>query len=263
VAPLSLVAWSWLLACSPGDQAPEDLDGLLHFLWSSYDDGTDAELIDALDNLDVAIDGGVEPLSGTVSLLDDQERAEAGHVADVENEAGLHVVDPFDCSMAMLEAIVSYPDQDALKDILDEYERRFDGDRQAFLDGETDVLSWDVTYKASTLFASQYTAELRGGMRRVSATGLGQSAFGDFVLSRTALVEPATFEDDDGVFDQDRRVELWYLADSGQMIHVEALWRHMEAGVVNTGSDAIQDLIIDGLQDWAADTEQWCADGLP
>ena len=77
------------------------------------------------------------------------------------------------------------------------------------------------------------------------------------------LTEPATFTSGEGDFDQDYRIEVYYPPSEGRVVHVEALWRQMQAGFVDTDIDAIQDLILEAILDIDAAVGNDCVDGLP
>ena len=47
----------------------------------------------------------------------------------------------------------------------------------------------------------------------------------------------------------------------GAWVPLDILWRHMDAAAVNTDSETIQRLILNGLIDWDAQTATLCAEG--
>ena len=256
-------------ACTPLEPAPEELDGLLHFLWQQYDDGEPEELAEAVRNLHGLLDGDVLAggVSGEVSLLSADERAIAGVVVDgipAEKEAGLYLADPFEgCSVDDVEQIMTFLEQDLLYDQYDRYSRTNTSDAAAYLGRQTDRLTWDIEYAVTIPLAGQYDALVSGGVRRVEELGPDITPFGPFVLFRSALTAPATFATEDEVFDQDRRIQLFYAPDDGRLTHIEGLWRHMEAGLADTGSDTVRSLILSGIRDWEDETAAWCGQELP
>jgi hypothetical protein len=249
-------------ACKGVDPAPEDLEGLLHYLWNKYPEGSDAELVDALENLHLAIGGAdlEDTLDGGTESLTTEEVALAGldREVDPSEAVGLYIADPFPCDLDTAEAILISTEQDVLYDVFDDYERHYTTDLDAYLERQSATLLWEVTYTTSIPLAGPYTAELDAGVRRIE-----DSPLGDFLLTRSVLVEPAEFDDPGPVFDQDYRIELYYAPRSGTVIHVEALWRNMHAGLANTDSEAVQRFILNSLEDWDDQTAQWCEDGLP
>jgi len=259
---LSAAALFACTGCRGVDPAPEDLEGLLHYLWQKYPEGSDAELVDALENLDLAVDGAEleDTLDGATALLTDEEVALAGldREVDPSETAGVFIVDPFPCDIDTAETILISTEQDVLYDVFDDYERQYTTDLDAYLDRETPRLLWEVTYTTTIPLAGPYTADLAGGVWRIP-----DSPFGDFLLTRSVLVEPAVFERSDGVFDQDYRIELYYGPRDGTVIHVEALWRHMHAGLANTDSESVQRFILNSLEDWDDQTADWCENGIP
>jgi len=202
-----------------------------------------------------------------VSLLDDEERALIGNVVDgiePESEAGLYTADSMDsCSLAELEEIMAFLEQDLLFDHFDSYARSYTSDRAAYFDRTASRLTWDVAYSVTIPFAGRYDAETLGEARRVDDLGAASTPFGPFVIFRSALAAPATFDSDGNVFDQDRRIQLLYTPADGRLTHIEALWRHMEAGAVDTGSEVIRSLIVSGLHDWEDEAAAWCGEDLP
>ena len=62
-----------LLACRNIEPAPEDLDGLLHYLWENGRTGDDAQLAEAIENLDAAVGDFTETTDGVVSRLSTEE----------------------------------------------------------------------------------------------------------------------------------------------------------------------------------------------
>ncbi|MBW2257646.1 MAG: hypothetical protein JRI25_24035 [Deltaproteobacteria bacterium] len=233
-----------LLACSGCrgvNPAPEDLEGLLHYLWEKYPEGSDAELVDALDNLHLAIGGAdlEDTLDGSTAPLTDEEVALAGLDREVDptETVGLFIVDPFPCDVDTAEAILISTEQDVLYDVFDDYERTYTTDLDAYLERETSTLLWEVTYTTTIPMAGPYTADLAGGVRRIPHRTLG-----DFLLIRSVL---------------------FYGPRDGTVIHVEALWRNMHAGLANTDSEAVQRFILNSLEDWDDQTAHWCENGLP
>jgi len=257
IAPLLLA-----VACtSPGEPVPEDLEGLLHYLWAERLEGDDEDLATAVANLDAVVGGSTlaTPLTGRTEALTDEELATADldREVDPSEAVGMTLVNPFACELDVAAELLVTADQDDFYDTFEDYERRHLDDVDAWLDGELATIAWEVTYAVSIPLGSDYTADLAGGARRVGV----DVERGDFVLSWGVLTEPATFDNDEDVFDQDYRIELFYAPVAGTVVHAEALWRHMEAGFVDTDDDVMQDLILDGILDWDATTAEWCETG--
>jgi hypothetical protein len=268
-SPVTLLVLLLCSGCVGLEPAPEDLDGLLHFLWQQYDDGEPEELAEAVRNLHGLVDsevlaGGV---SGEVSLLSEDERALAGVVVDgipPDKEAGLYLADPFEgCSVNDVEQIMTFLQQDLLYDQYDRYTRVDTSDRTAYFARDTDRLTWDIEYAVTIPLAGQYDALVSGEVRRVEDLGADVTPFGPFIIFRSALTAPATFATEAEVFDQDRRIQLLYAPEDGRLTHIEGLWRHMEAGLADTGSETVRSLIVSGIRDWEDETVAWCGQELP
>ena len=255
---VGLVVVASLLGCRPVEPAPEDVDGLLHELWASWEDPDPERLSAIVANLEAALGPLEEPADGEVSDLSREEIAAAtDRDVDPAAASGVWIATGFPCTPRALEAIVTYPDQDRLYDIFDSYERTFSSGRAAFLDARSDALDWEVVYGATVPIGVGYTAVLDAGARRID------SEAGWLLLTRSVLREPATFDNEDAVFDQDWRIELYWAPEPGRVVHVEGLWRHMDAGAVDTDNETVRRLILNSLADWDATTASWCAEGLP
>ncbi len=262
----------WLLvSCGPEvEPVPEDLETLFHFLWSERHTASDEVLHAALLNLDLHVDGAsmevpllgrTEPLTAAEQALADLEHAE---VPDPTRAVGMTLVNTMTCDLDTASYYLTMAAQDSLYDGFDAYERVFDGDWEAWLDREFTQLDWEVTYSVSIPIDLVYVAHLSGGVRWVPALEDSEdSPFGPFFLLWAYLTEPATFTSGEGDFDQDYRIEVYYQPTEGRVVHVEALWRQMQAGLVDTDSEVIQDLILDAILDIDAGVGGYCVDGLP
>lgn len=127
-----------LIGCKKVEPAPEDLDGLLHWFWTHFDDGLDEELADGIVNLHEAVDGDAldEHMDGSISRLDDDEIALVGVTdRDAGDAFGLFLVNVYDCDLDQLEDILVHLDQDELyDDAYDSYTRSYTSDADAFAD---------------------------------------------------------------------------------------------------------------------------------
>ncbi|MBX2804266.1 MAG: hypothetical protein KTR31_41780 [Myxococcales bacterium] len=250
-----------LLSCKAVDPAPEGLDDVLHYLWQQVDDGSDAQLADALVNLDVAVDGGglEEAFDGSVSRLSTEEAALVGVVdRDPAQAAGVFLVNTFPCDPAQLERILSYARQDELYEgVYESYDRVFDNDREAWLSGADTALTYQVDYTAK-LLGSEYAASARGSLRRVpDAEG---ATWGDWILQRVWLPTPAVFDNDNRSMDQDYQLELYWPRGDGRIVHAYGMWRQASYGAgIDMESDATQRILLNNLLDWDDNTEQLCA----
>ena len=254
-------------ACRDVEPAPVDIDSLLHHFWQNARHGEQESLAQGAISLhSAALAGSLEgPMDGLLTSLDEQETDLAGLSRDVDpsQAVGLFMVNPLACQLERVEAIALSLEQDQVYDSFESYSRSYTSDLQAYQQRSTDRLTWDVTYEVGIPLAGIYQAELAGGARWVPTLSDAQSPYGPLLVTWSVLTEPAVFEESENIFDQDWRVEVYYEPEAGRTIHAEGLWRHMEAGVVSTDSENIQRMILNGLADWDARTDELCAAGLP
>lgn len=251
--------------CRPVPEAPEDVDGLMHYFWQKVDAGEDDEIAQGVVNLHAAIDGdGLdETEDGQLTSLDVDEIALVGSDADPTEAVGIYMVNPLTCDLETVDDIVIALHQDELYDSFDAYERTYTSDEAAYSSREVSTLTWTVEYTVTVTLAGTYSATLRSGARWVPALNDDLSPFGPVLITWSTLAEPGEFEGGDGVFDQDYRVEVYYQPDAGRVIHSEAIWRHMDAGLVTMESEDIRRLVLDGLADWDDQTDVICEAGGP
>lgn len=250
-----------LLGCKKVEPAPEALDDLFHYLWQNYDDGTDEQLVDALNNLVAAVeDGALDPPDGAVTSLSDEETALVG-VTDRSADAasGVFIVHGFDCADAQLQEILSYGAQDELYEgVYEVYQRDFDGSREDWLGGGSDRLSYDIRYTAKPPIGSAYDAASEGALRRVVVPA------GEAVVQRSYMPAPAEFEGDGKSYvDQDYQLEVYQPRGGGRILHVYAMWRDAEFSGLNMADESFQRIVINNMRDWDDNTAKLCEEGRP
>jgi hypothetical protein len=244
-----------LLACKP-DVAPADLDALLHAFWQDYEVGADTELIEAVRAAPETLPD--VPSDGTFSdpTDEDMEDTELTRDVDLSKTRGMWAVGEIGCSEAQIEEVLYWRDQDDLYEYV-AYERAYTSDADAFMAGETDVLTWDTTYTASVPLVGEYTAFIHGGMRRVLDGG------DTYYFSRTFMPEAAETDGGGVEFDQDYQIEIYWPSGNG-VVHLFGMWRYFKAGAVgDTDDDSVVNLMLGGLHDWDDDTSKVCEDGGP
>jgi hypothetical protein len=265
-----------LLACKATDPAPEDLDGLAHYLWQKYDAGTDAELAEAVRQLDAALGplaveqhGAAdaylsEPLTYTLTDLSREESdlVLPGDARDPAIARGFVMINPLPCTMAQAERFVYAQDQLALyPDAYSAYDRQYRSDLGAYESRAAPTLGWDVSLTATTVGIT-YSEELAGGIRYVPELDAEQSPWGWFSVNRAWLKEPACFGDDcdhpDARFDQDFQLEVHYERADTTVVHAYFVWREAEYFGISQDDDALVNLQTDGFIDWDADTAALC-----
>ncbi len=262
-AALALVLFT--SGCRPVPEAPEDLDGLLHYYWGTVVEGGDDEIAVGVVNLHevVDVDALEEITDGQVTSLTDDEVAWLGldRQVDPSLASGIHMISLLGCDLETVDHIVTALEQGELYDTFDAYQREYTSDAAAYHDRSVLTLTWTVDYTVTVPLAGTYTATLDGGARWVPAIDDTLSPHGPVLITWSTLPEPAVFDGGDGVFDQDYRVEVYHEPTPGKVVHTEALWRYMEAGVVSMSNESIQRMVLNGFADWDARTEELCADG--
>ena len=253
------------IGCRKIDPAPEDFDALLHYFWQKANEGSDAEIAEGVRNLHEAIGGDTldGPQDGTLSRLTNEETAFIELDATPDTAAGIYLLNPYQCSFDDLTTIVTHLDQQLLyPGVYDGYERDYTTSREAFVDGQTNRLEWDLHYGA-TLLGSSYTATVKSMMRRVPNIGDEASEIGDFLLWQAYIEEPADFGDSAKSLTQDYQIDLYYPI-NGRIIHAYGIWREANYGAgFSTESEAVQRITLNNLIDWDEQTETYCMEGIP
>lgn len=247
-------------ACAPpAEPAPDDVDGLAHWLWNNGDGADDAAIVAAAANVHAAVDGDVlrAPARGTLADLTAAELAVVDmQDRDPSNAQGLFYAGVVGCSIEQLADILTDPAQDELfPDVYDAYERALDGDRAAFLAGEADGLTWTTTYTA-TLIASPYDATTRGSLRRARVDGDERSPT---LVARTHMPAPAVFADDANSFPLDFQIESYHPRADDETVHLYGIWRELHVGEFSTDDDVVIGFILDALVQFDEKTTELCA----
>lgn len=252
-----------LVACAePPVEAPEDLDSLFHWFFANYETATDEEVRAAADNLLPLVQ---EATRGTVTDLTDDEQAtvELDPARDVADVTGIYITGPVGCTIADMEAVHYALDQEGLYETATgeesyiAYDRVYTSDLAAYEAREEPFLAWETTYTIAPV-TEEYTAVIDGGMRYVAeADGVGP-----VVLDRAYLPSPATFTNPEtsDYFGQDYQMDIM-LPDGDASVHAYAVWRDLSSLSLTDESEGVQNLILDGLEDFDRDTELVCAAG--
>lgn len=275
-SPALLLTLPGLLACKKVEEIPADLDGVMHYLWQELEDGEEPTLGAGVQNLHTALGGDAlqEATDGSISRLSADEVEPLGVTdRDPADAAGIFLGNVIHCALPTVVEIFTWPDQAGLYEgVYESYTRTYDGDLDAFLDGETDVLTFQIDYESKVL-GSSYTAHTLAYVRRVSAAaaveeGLldeGQAAFAEAYLARFHAPEPAQFEEGSNkTFEQDYQLEIYWDRGAAETLHAYAMWRQADWGSGFTSEDeGVQRLLLNGMEDWDKDTDRICAEGGP
>ena len=253
------------MGCKKVEPAPEDLDGLFHYFWSNYEDGTDEDLALAVINAHDAIDGDVleDAFDGSISDIDRDELdlVEMRSGADPSETTGMFLVNLLPCTLEQVEEIVISLDQMKLYDgAYESYSREYTSDLDDYLDRREPFLSWVSDIEAK-LLGAQYSESVNGGVRHVASVDEETSPYGPFVVARYWMPQEAEFSKKDFFFTQDYQIEIYYERASGELVHLYGLWRYMGMGTSSTDADSIVRLILNGLKDWDKTTADLCESG--
>jgi hypothetical protein len=244
--------------CFPqAEDAPGDLDGLAHWFWNNHQIATDVQIAEALLPLQEALETGIaaDPeFSGTLSDLEEGEldATDIEEKPDPSKAQGLFIGNRFHCELPILDEIVTDKHQDDnYLDVYESYNRTFTSDLEAYQNGDASVLTWHTEVTAKPVSAA-YHSKLNGGIRRLDdPPALVQFAW---------FTEPADFEDENSSFDQDYQLEVYFLDDDKEVLHLEGIWREMVLGIVSIEDDVVIDFTLGALFDWDTRTEELCAE---
>lgn len=252
-----LVVFASLSGCRKVEEAPEDVDGLLHFFWQNAEADDDV-LAGGIANLHAAAGSALDDvLDGNVSRLTADETALVPGVdADPAAAAGIFMLNTFACDPAQLESILVFQAQDELRDnTYDAYARTYTSDLAAYESGAAPTLSWDISLSAQIVLSS-YSSELMGDIRNVP-TETGRT-----FVQRTWFTEAATFENNN-TWTQDYQLEVYYERAPGEIVHLYGMWRELDVAGFTSENSGVQRQVLNGMKDWDDDTEALCAEGRP
>ncbi|MCP4918178.1 MAG: hypothetical protein GY913_14795 [Proteobacteria bacterium] len=205
----------------------------MHAAWTAWHDGDDDRVAEA------------------VRLL--AETPGEGELTPLTETPGVSLVNALEgCDLATVEDLVIALEQDELFDIFDHYDRTYTTSLEEW-ESEAVPLTWTSDYGFSIPLTGTADATLLGEIRRLDD---------DVLAAVNVLAEPAVWEEEGNVFDEDFRLEAWVLVD-GTPIHVEGLWRHMDAGAYNTENESIRNLVRNGIVDWDDQMMASCETGPP
>jgi hypothetical protein len=257
-----------LAGCKAVDPPPEGLDDLFHYYWGHHEAGVDEELALALINfndlVETDFDFTVEDVyDGSLTDITQDELDLVGMRADAvpTENAGMYLVNSFQCTISQLEQIVYALNQGSLyDDAYDHYERSYTSDFDVYVARDEPHLTWLSNIDA-TLMGASYHEDVWGDLRFVPDLGDADSPWGSFVVARYHMPEEASFSNADFFFTQDYQIEIFYEPVAGEIIHLYGLWRNMGFGTASTDDESIQRLILNGLADWDDRTEELCNSG--
>ncbi len=264
-AALALCALAF--GCKKVEPAPKALDRLFPWFFENIDQADDEQLAEGFRNLHKAgeVDALDELVDGSLSDLDPEALGSAEVEApEPSKAAGVYMLRRLRCSLPQLERVLAHQAQDELyPDAYDTYDRSFTTDRAAYMGGDEDLLRWDVDYTA-TILGKSYESKVIGALRRIPKIDAEQSPFGDTLVARAHIPEPAVFEKDSTSLRQDYQIEMYYPVGKGEVLHAYAIWREADFGAgINSDSEGSQRLLLNNLDSWDKETEALCEAGRP
>jgi hypothetical protein len=249
-----------LTACATPEKASEEIDGSLHWFFANFETATDDEMRDAVLDLDLGV-----AATGTVGDLtaDEQATVELDSPRDIADVTGLFITGPVACTFEDNEIVHLLLDQNGVyeeatgKPPYDEYERVYTSDDAAYLARETSFLWWETTYTVTPVF-QQYTAFIVAGVRYVPE----KDGVGPILIERDHLPSPATMTGQtEDFFDQDYQIDIVVPDGEDSTLHAYAMWRDLQSAGLQDEDKGVQNLLLDGLDDFDRDTEKVCALG--
>lgn len=242
-----------LLSCAKPEAAPRDLDDLIHAFWGFYEDGSDDDIVAAIEDLDGLVKD--DPAKGTYSDLSDDEAkiVAVEWDADPTDATGVEVSMPIDCTFAEAEKILASDKQNELyPDNYDSYKREYVTSVDDYFADTVDTLEWETTYGSTVPLAGSYTTFVHAGQRRIDSGKKG------IVLARTWMPNPAESDAEGLKFSQDYQIDIWW--ERGEsMANLFATWRQFEVDGIE--HDTVISLALGGMQGFQEDTEKICTEG--
>ena len=252
------------VGCKAVEPAPDDLDGLFHWFWTNYEDASEPDWLDGINNAHAAMGmGALEDVAdGSLSAFSREEMDVVlmREDADPEELAGLYLLNVLPCTIEQIEEIVTALDQAAMyEEAYESYDREYTSDAEAYFAREEPTLSFRSDIGAGMLGAS-YTETVEGLVRWVPESD-------DFnhdpvLLARYHMPEEAVWDTASFFFTQDYQVEIYYERAPGELAHLYGLWRNMGYGEGSTKDEGIARQVLNRLADWDRRTAELCVGGL-
>ena len=160
----------FMIGCQKIDPAPQDVDGLAHYLWQHFDDDDSENLAAGILNLHQTIDANnlSEIQKGSISALTQPEI----NLVNKENQDasllnGVYFANIIPCSVEFAEQSIYATNQDELHpgDYV-RYDRSYTSDFEAYTAREEFLLTWETNYEVDGLGYS-YEAWLDSAMRYI------------------------------------------------------------------------------------------------
>ncbi len=253
-----------LLSCRVRE-APESIDALARWYWVNYDDLTDEEVLDGVQNLDAEVTTLLRqdkmPLK---AKLDGLTKDDIAHLplppgTNPSLAQGLVVVTTMPCTLEQVETIFIGDDfASSFPDVYDSYAREYLTSFDDYVARTSSELAWTTTYQA-TLIGDPYTSEVSGEARWVPAMDREEGPPGPALLSRSVLMKPASFAaDSNKSMPQDYQIDLYYERSPGEVVHMFAVWRQMNVGTLTTDDDILVNVMLANFVEWDQRMSKLC-----
>lgn len=260
--PFTLVM---LASCSVPDPAPEDLDGLMHWLWVNYETASASAVVDASEKLLVALEGAhgsdfSSAYSGELTSLSEEEASIIDRKGDPDPSltTGFMIATELpQCTIDRLHDLLAQPNQmDQYPGSYDSYLRTYITSYDAWLDRLENRLKWTLEISLSNIATGPYESSPTGGLRRIALDGET-----DILLAVTYLTEDASFQREKNSMSQDYQIEIyWERPRDGTVMHAWGAWRDLKIGNIDADDPAALSITLSELKAWDRQTNKNCAD---
>lgn len=247
--------------CRQIEPAPKELQALMQFFFTDFETAEDATMAEAFRNFDDVVGGkDLEYQEGFVDSLSKGDADATGYThADPADAIGLFIVNPVACTIDEMVNLVTMKDQVGTYGTYDELDRTWVETVPEFESGDSLTGMWtDDFHYTNGLLGIDYTATTEGSGRWIPASEDYESPWGDMLVTRRVMVEPAVNAKDDHSYPQDWRTEIYYERSDGNIVHLAAMWREAQFGNLSHTDEIAQRTMLNGLKDWDSDSEKAC-----
>ncbi len=258
------------VGCRPHpEEAPDDLDELIHF-FLQHVDSDEVDLVGAgADNLVTWYDSSTMVAdglaTGEVSDLTTAELALLDQLSwepDPSLPVGVFSLRSVDCTFDQMMYLYLEPDQmELFPDTYVDYERTFDSDPDCFADGACDQVDYHSTNTTTLALGIEMTYEMFTRLRRFEYTDAGGEPT-EVVLIRNVMPEPAEENVSTGGYEQSYHIEAHVPLGETETLHLYGLWNY---GYLDGISDDVAfwpNQYLDGLIDLDERMQELCTDIL-
>jgi hypothetical protein len=260
------------LGCNPPDPAPEDLEDLVRFTFTHYDEDeegrNDRSLADAAANMAAWTEANVADIetghSATLEhrLTDEDLSVLSPAPAALDGPAalGVLVMRRLPCTLALWEDLYLIDDQSTVfPDSYVSYARRNRDGAECWEDGSCGQVRWEAAVqKEESLLGVEYSFDIASGIRRTEAAPVDADEPFPARFSRTWMLAPAEISNPDlGDFRQNYQLESVWPSGDG-IVSAYAFWTELASDTLLTESNPFVQGYIDGLEETHDIMAAWC-----